>query len=309
MIKDWLKDIARLYLPVYQYESEKIRILYAGYSNVKREYFRRMLMPGQQKIRYLGRKWFWLIPRLFKSYEADLVISEISSITSDYFGMSGGFLLPEWTPMKININRPLSEICYGRVSDFNNVKRLIRKYKLTYEISVDVETLETFIRTLYFPYIKKRYGEGAIIVDLKKIWKSFSNPFLLLVKENGVLSSGVLCRIKGDSFYMVALGLTDGNDIFRVHGGIGALYYFCLLEGQKMGLKYLDVGGSHPFFTDRLTRYKLGLGAEFVASQVSWGQSNWLGINGSSQAANDFVRNNPFLKLDKNGRVVLEYQS
>ena len=33
---DWLKHLARLYLPIYQYESETTKIAYAGYSSIKR---------------------------------------------------------------------------------------------------------------------------------------------------------------------------------------------------------------------------------------------------------------------------------
>ncbi len=45
---------------------------------------------------------------------------------------------------------------------------------------------------------------------------------------------------------------------------IGAIYYFGILEGQKTGCKYLNVGGTQPFLSDGLTRFKLGLGAEFI---------------------------------------------
>ena len=34
---EWLKHLARLYLPVYQYESDTMRIAYAGYSSIKKD--------------------------------------------------------------------------------------------------------------------------------------------------------------------------------------------------------------------------------------------------------------------------------
>jgi len=305
MYKVWLKDIARFNLPVYQYESDKIRILYAGYSKVKREYFRRMIIGNHNNQNYVGRRWFWQIPGLIKRQNYDLVLSEVSRAASRFLKRQNGFMLPEWIAMRINIDRPLSELCRSSVSDFNDIKRLIRKYKLTYEITDKDDTLDMFIEKLHLPYITNRYGDEALIVDLKAYWKSYSYPLLLTVKENWVLVSGVLCRIEGDSFYMFALGLTDGKDVYRAHGCIGALYYFSILEGQKRKLRYLNIGGSHPFLTDSLTKYKLGLGAEFISSHISWSQSIWLGVNENSAFAVDFIEKNPFLTVESSGRVVI----
>lgn len=305
MKREWLKDIARLNLPVYKYESAKIRIVYAGYSKVKREYFRRMIVHNKPDQNYLGRRWFWQIPGLIKMQNADLAITEISRFDSAFFRGHKGFFLPEWTSMRINIDKPLSELCRTSVSDFNDIKRRIRKNNLTYEISDTDDSLNMFIEELHLPYIKKRYGDEALIVDLRAYWKTYSSHLLILVKENGLLVAGVLCRIEDESFFMFALGLLEGNDIYRVHGCIGALYYFSILEGQKKRLRYLNIGGTHPFLNDPLTKYKLGLGAEFVSQRVTCGQSVWLGINKSSSAAEDFLLNNPFLTVGKNGRVDL----
>jgi hypothetical protein len=305
MNKDWLKDIARLNLPVYQYESENFKILYAGYSQVKREYFRRMIIRNHHSKKYLGRRWFWQIPGLIKSHNYDLVLSEVSRVASYYLKRRSGYILPEWASMRINIDKPLAELCRSSVSDFNDIKRLIRKFKLTYEITYKDDTLDMFIEKLHLPYINNRYGDEALIVDLKAYWKASSFPLLLTVKEDGVLVSGVLCRIEGDSFFMFALGLIDGKDLYRVHGCIGALYYFSILEGKKRKLRFLNVGGSHPFLTDSLTRYKLGLGAEFVPAHVSYSQSIWLGVNVSSQTAAEFIQKNPFLIVDDRGSVVV----
>jgi hypothetical protein len=305
MNKDWLKDVARLNMPVYQYESESIRILYAGYSQVKREYFSRMIMGNHHNKKYFGRRWFWQIPGLIKSHNCDLVLSEVSRMSSNNLKHRSGYILPEWIAMRINIDKPLDELCRASVSDFSDVKRRIRKYNLTYDITGKDDTLDMFIEKLHLPYIKNRYGDEALIVDLKAYWKSYSLPLLLTVKEDGALVSGVLCRIEGDTFYMFALGVIDGKDIYRVHGCIGALYYFSILEGQKRKLRYLNVGGSHPFLTDSLTKYKLGLGAEFVPAQVSYSQAVWLGVNRNSPAALDFIKRNPFLMVDSNGSVVM----
>ena len=47
MAKEYLKDSARLLLPLYRFETETIKFVYAGYSSIKKNYYRR-LIPGQK---------------------------------------------------------------------------------------------------------------------------------------------------------------------------------------------------------------------------------------------------------------------
>jgi hypothetical protein len=88
------------------------------------------------------------------------------------------------------------------------------------------------------------------------------------------------------------------------HGAIGAMYYFSILEGQKMKSRYLDIGGTRPFLTDGLTRYKLGLGAEFISDHSPWKEYLWLGVNDRSTFAKEFICSNPFMYLNKDFRLI-----
>ena len=289
MTTEWLKQMARLYLPVYQYESETIRIVYAGYSSIKKNYYVRLILGRSNHPIFLGRRWFWEMPDLIKSYNLDMVIAEISPIALNYFQKYNGYIVPEWATMKINIDRPMSEICKDSVTDFSNVTRRIRKYNLTYEILTDIESFNYFNDKIYVPFITKRHREEAWIDDLTKIWKLSPAPVLMAIREDGVIVGGSLIRKSGDSLSLMRLGLLDGNEEYLHHGVIGALYYFGILEGKKMGCQYFDVGGTRPFLTDGLTKYKMGLGAEFVSDLSPGKEYLWLGINEGSSAAQEFM--------------------
>lgn len=305
MNKIWLKNLARLYLPVYQYESAKYKLAYAGYSSIKRNYYSRFILGSDLQYKLIGRKWFWEIPRLLKSQNLDLVVSEIGQLSMSHFQNRHGLILPEWALMRINIDRPLSEIKRRSVSDFADVVRLIRKYKLTYEILNGREDFDYFMDNLYRPYITKRYGEEAWIEDLTKIWNSDPSPFLLVIRENGEIVGASLNRITDSNISLLRLGLLDGNDEYRRHGTIGAIYYFSMVEGQKNNCKYLDVGGTRPFLTHGLTKFKLGLGAEFVTECYAWRDYHWIGANENSEWALDFLNKNPAMHLNKDHKLVL----
>jgi hypothetical protein len=306
MIKDWFKDFARIYLPVYRIESGKMIIIYAGYSSIKRNYFIRIICNSESKEIYVGRRWFWQIPGFIKSQNPSLVISEISRIALKNFQKYDGFILPEWTKMTIQIDRAMKEIRRSNGRHFCDVARRIRKYDLSCEILTGKEDLYLFNVKFYMPYMTKRYREEAMITDLNLLWNSLSKPFLLAIREKGVMVCAAVCKESEDSIDLMVMGLLDGNDEYRRHGVIGAIYYFAIIEAEKKGLHYIDVGGSHPFLTDGLTKYKMGFGAEFVTDDNSIDQcpGHWLGVNKSSPAAMDFVSKNSFICLNKESLVV-----
>ena len=41
---NWLKNLARAYMPVYKYETDTMKIAYAGYSSIKKNYCVRLLL-------------------------------------------------------------------------------------------------------------------------------------------------------------------------------------------------------------------------------------------------------------------------
>jgi hypothetical protein len=71
-----------------------------------------------------------------------------------------------------------------------------------------------------------------------------------------------------------------------------------------MGCRYLNVGGTRPFLTDGLTKFKIGLGAEFTLEQAPTKEYLWFQINEHSVVAKEFIRRNPFMHVNKDFRLV-----
>jgi len=302
ILNKWIKVLARLYLPVYKYESETMKIAFAGYSSIKRSYCARLLLGKESNHTSAGYRFFWAMPKMLKS--CDVVVSEISPLAYNKFQKYNGFIMPVWATMRINIDRPLSEITKITVSDFSNVMRRIRKYNLSYEILNDKESFDLFYNRFYLPYTSVRHGEEALIEDLSVFWNSLSSRSIMAVKEDNMIVAAALISRAGDSFNFMRLGLLDGNEEYRKHGVIGALYYFGIVEGQKTGYKYFDVGGTRPFLSDGLTKYKMGLCAEFVQDHSFWKEYLWFGFKKDSAAAQDFLNANPFMHIDGQNRLV-----
>jgi hypothetical protein len=304
MAKRLFKNIIRLFIPVYKLESDSNKILYAGYSSKKKHYYARLLLDKNIKSTFFGMRFFWQIPDLLKSHKSEMVIAEISHFAFDYFRKYYGYIIPDWASIRINIDRPISDIINSISCDYKDVTRRIRKYNLTYEILTDKESFTLFNDRFYVPYITKRHGEEAFIEDLNVILKSAQPPILMAIREDGNIVGMSLIRKTGDILNYMRLGLVDGNEEYRRHGVIGAIYYFGMIEGQKMGCKSIDLGGTHPFLNDGLTKYKLGMGGEFHSDFSLLKEYLWLGLNENSASAKELLCRNPFMHLDREFRMV-----
>jgi hypothetical protein len=126
----------------------------------------------------------------------------------------------------------------------------------------------------------------------------------MCIKENGMTVGMSLFSTSGEQLFLLRVGLLTGNNEYRQHGVLGASYYFSIIEGQKMGCKIIDLGGSRPFLTDGVTCFKVGLGAEFESNSSNQDELIWFSINKDSAAATEFIKNNPFMFLTKNFKLV-----
>lgn len=302
MIKSWFRNIARICLPVYQYESESKRIIYAGYSTIKKNYYVRFLLGKDSDSNFIGRYWFKKIPDLINHCHIDMAVAEISGTTIDYFQGCNGYVLPIWINGKLNIDRPLEEIINH--NRFRLILKNIHKYNLTYDIVSDYDSFKDFNDHFYLPFISKRHGNEAFIEDLNSLWNTSPTPMIMCIKENGLTIGMSLFMKSEDQLFLLRVGLLNGDTEYRQHGALGATYYFSILEGQKTGCKIIDLGGSRPFLTDGVTNFKLGLGAGFESNRKNPDEFLWFSINEGSSAAAEFVKNNSFMFLTKDFKLV-----
>jgi hypothetical protein len=305
-MKEWLRKMARIYLPVYKFQSDDLKFIYAGYSPIKKSYYARLFLGKEYEQKYLGRYWYSTVPGLTRTKDIDLIITEISTVTYNYFRDSKGFILPVWTPMRIKIVHDI-DVFFKGSDNFLAIIRRIKKYNLTCETLTDYDSFRVFNDRYYQPYMANRHGEEAFVEDLEEMWKTASQPMILAVKEGDVIAGMALIKKSGNLLLFLRLGLIDGNEEYLKHGVIGAFYYFGMKEAQRLGCSHVDLGGTRPFLTDGLTRYKSSLGGEFIMDLSPTKEYLWFGVNEHSESARNFLSHNPFMfvnnefKLEKHG--------
>jgi hypothetical protein len=299
--KQCLKHLARLNLPVYIFEKDDFKVAYAGYSEVKKNYSGRFPFGNQPaNAVFVGRKWFWQVTRL----EVDITFAEVSLGTMPYFRHASGFVLPEWVTMHISTTQPMSELRQPSVSHFADIERLIRKHALGFETSTATEDVNQFYQEMYLPYTRTRHKDEALIESLGSIFDPGKDFFMLFIREKGQRVAAGLIERHASHVHLKRLGVKDGHEQYMRHGAVGAIYYFLYLEAQRLGCRYIDIGGSRPFLTDGLTRHKLGLHAQFHSDHSTWREYLWMGIDPNSARGQGFIRDNPFVYLSGNHQFV-----
>jgi hypothetical protein len=278
-------------------------VAYAGYSSIKRNYFGRFPFSGTApQPEFRGRLPYRRVPPLLDR-DCDLLFAEVGTLTTRYFQGAGGTIIPEWTPMRIDITRPMEELRRRGVSDFANVERYIRKYGLTCRLTADRRELEQFYGKMYLPYLAARHGDEALMETMPELLDHKADLVLLLVLEEGEPISGVLMERCDGYLNMFRLGIARGDASLISHGAIGALYYFAVIEGQQTGCRYLDVGGTRPFLTDGITQSKLRHSARFSPHYSAFSENLWFG-HAPTPPAEAFVENNPYLYWSSDFRLL-----
>ncbi len=306
-----LKALIRFWLPVYVLTEadspakKPPKLIYAGYSSAQRKYMAQRLFGRKTyTCRLSGVDFFWHLKsrRRRLNLKADVLIAEASFLTIGFFLKSEGYVMPELIDMKIDIRQPMEVMKRRKGSDFSDVERLIRKYHWNYSVTREAKAYHDFFFNMHLPYIKLRYPGRAIIPTFRQFQESCRSSFLIHVHRDDSPLAGIVVVIDQGHPSLHRLGIRGGNTDYLKQGVIGAMYYFAILESQKMGYGELWLGGTYPFLSDGLTKYKMRLNGEFILNDDRDRNHLWV-FSGNSESARNFFRQNPFICVGRDGKL------
>jgi len=122
------------------------------------------------------------------------------------------------------------------------------------EISRDPEDLRFYYETMYVPFIRERFAEQAVILEIERIRFLFPDLEVLFVIESGKRIGGVIGVQEGDTYRWLSTAITD--DRYRKKGALSAAYYFGILRAKETGARSIDLGLSRPFLSDGVALHK-----------------------------------------------------
>jgi len=221
---------------------------------------------SQHSIETLGRHWVWTVPELLSKHPSapSLCLIERTFLTELFPSLNPGINIPYWVQSTIDISTPFEEIPKRKKRGFNDILRRIRKFNLSYYVTKDPKDIEVFYHSMHVPFINNRYDEEAVFLGKKKLRKIFNQSDLIFIKKDDEVIGGDVLQFTRRGAVLRLIGVKDGNPEYLRYGVMGALYYFAILEAQKKGDKTVNVGGTSPFLSDGLTRFKSYLNAKII---------------------------------------------
>lgn len=187
-----------------------------------------------------------------------------------------------------------------RSHSVRNEFRALQKYGYTYEISHDDRDLEMHYDTMYLPTMEKRHGDAAHIVSMEEAEQHFRRGCLVLVKRDGQIVAGGLCRAQGERVRFICVGIANADEQLMKERVMGALYISRLQWANQVGYKTVDFLGCPPYLRMGIFRYKRKWGTNAGIPPNSHKQI-WFRFQRDTPAVRQFLQENPCAVIDENG--------
>lgn len=215
-----------------------------------------------------------------------------------------GIPLPCLMQTYIDISEPVEAIVKRSRAGFENVRRLICKYQLTYEMTTSPEAQRDFYDNMYLPYLKERLGICFKIVEFSGVFSPHFPFEMIRIKKEGQVMAGGVLHFKNDRVYFAFIGARKGVFDSVREGAFGAAYYFLCKELHQRGIKKLCLGGSPPFTNHPLTRHKIRMTVR-LDKEYRYQDHELVScfLLRNSEGTKDFLLSSPFLFVNGCGKM------
>jgi hypothetical protein len=305
----WLLSVVRLDFWIVQgneiSSEQKLDILYAG-NEENRHFLTSLAFDRSFTEKYIGKAWLWNISKILKEkgHDDSLVIAEVPRILRKLFNKWNYLYIPSWVDGEVDAFSPIKS------DSLQTDLRRIKKNKLSFEVTNDLNQFHNFYYNMHLPYITEAFGDRAVILSYEFMKSEFRkhglyNDLLLIKKEEEYIA-GMLMGYSKKGIYLHPLGVKDGNFDYVKDGVIGALFYFPLIYSRERGYENVNFGLTRAFLKDGVFQFKKKRGMQITGTSHMGFALKPLSMSG---AVKGFLLNNPFLYMDEmgfNGAVFID---
>jgi hypothetical protein len=131
--------------------------------------------------RYCGRVWLWNVGRLARKMvpQVSLQILELHRRLRWMAGRGGSLFIPCWVGGAVTLTATSARPTDGQRSDL----RKIKKHRMQCDVTTDEARIEDFYHTMYVPYIRRMYGNKALLMPHNEMIRKIEKCKLLLLKR------------------------------------------------------------------------------------------------------------------------------
>ena len=293
-------------LPVYQVRGNEknsgknLSILFVG-EELSLIYISNLLFKNKINKKKIDQIFVWRVNKYLKNHskEADIIIINTDRFFSRFIEKNCQFIIPEWVSLLLDTSGSLEDIESGFSRGARTDVKRIKKMNYSYEVSNDPEKLLFFYNRMFLPYISTKHGEEIHNSYYKYIKTLLDRVSVLLVKDGDKFVCGGLIESKGKKAQLPSMGILDGEMKYLIRGASAALFYFHIISAKKNGINLLNYGDARPFVNDGGFQFKRKWGMKVVVSRFQFGLFG-IKLNNLNENVLSFLKNNPFMYLDKN---------
>lgn len=194
--------------------------------------------------------------------DADIVAVELPWLWRRWLPEQLDLRFPAWVSQEIRARdgAPLELPVEVR----KEVMRHVRREDYTVELCPAGEQIGAFYHEYYRPYVTRRFGTGALVVDERRFRDVSRGQSLAMLMAGRQWVAGMLFRHMAGT---LELGWFGSNTMPARSGASEVLDAWVIRHAAERGARRAVLGHSRPSLADGVVRYKSRFGAEICATR------------------------------------------
>ena len=193
---------------------------------------------------------------------ADLLIVDLPWPYSRFVREQGFIRVPGWVIQEVKLPAAWDDVVAGfRKNTRTTDLRKIRKFKLSYRLTNDLQEIDRFYESMYAPYAVHRFGKLVALGSREEIARAAKRGALLQVMEGKRAVAGVIVMPRRLTMHFLWFGLPLDLEEPIADAALSGLYYFSLQHAHRQKCAELHLSYTLPLLNDGVYRYKRKWGA------------------------------------------------
>lgn len=217
----------------------------------------RHLFAGETRTSEVGRVPVWLLDSFLRkrSHTADLTLVRVDSQSARLFFQPGCLRVPDIVDLRLTLPSDLESLWRGNGNLRDDLRR-IRSNAIEPAFSESPADFEFFCRSMYLPFIARRYGDLCWPASEEWLRDCFSRGRILWAVRGGEKLAGCLVETAGGMLWFRVVGTRDGEESPMKRGAVSALYLFAIRYAHAQGIPSIHFGSCLAAMGDGVMQYK-----------------------------------------------------
>lgn len=305
-MKEFVRLVIRPYLPVYQLQGQAqggpLTVTYIGLEFAKPS-LKSILFVEEPVEQQVGRLPFWRYGELANWSSSDIIIIHAARHLIHKLPDQNAIVFPQLIEHILDVRGDWQDVqSRFRKTIHKNELRLIRKHGYEYDVSYDRLDFEEFYHQMCLPTTRERHGKQSRPFSIEEAYQYFQHGWLFRVKRDGIWVSGSICHLQHNILVIDMVGVRNADEQLIWQGATAATFYTAIHWANQNGCKAVNFLGSGSYLQGGLFQHKRKWGTTIRISPYLH-RLTWLKIQRRTPAVVQFLKENPVVTVDKDGKL------